>query len=194
MIVPSGGETYRVGPEDRDVRVSGRPVLLTAVEGPSAASLFEEHFASLCRTAFLILGNSYAAEEVVMETFARTLPRWHAVQGAEHPVGYLRRAVVNLSISRVRRRVLEHRAARSVGFADGGAWDADLDGRAREVIRAIGELPPRQRACIVLRYFDDLSEQDVANTLGCSVGTVKSQVAKAKARLAVLLAPLKEER
>jgi len=155
--------------------------------------LFRTHFASLSRTAFLMVGDAGVAEELVMEAFSRTLPRWSAVQDADQPVAYLRRAVVNLCASRVRRLAVERRARNRADGERAVRWDADLADDSRVVLDAVRHLPDRQRACVVLRYFEDLSEQSIADVLGCSVGTVKSQLAKARSRLADLLDPRHQE-
>lgn len=162
--------------------------------GDPVAELTPEHlfittFPSLCRTAALITGRPDLAEEVVMEAFSRAVQRWDRVAAAELPVAYVRRSVVNLSISRVRRMGAERRAHARVNASTTPAalWEDDcaLD---RQVVRtAVQGLPPRQRACVVLRYFDDLSEQDIAAAMGCRPGTVKSQLAKARAHLATAL-------
>ena len=157
----------------------------SGVRAVEPEALFAEQFASLCRTAYLVLGDAGLAEEMVMEAFARTLPRWRAVESAEQPVAYLRRAVVNLCVSRVRRLVVERRAPAG---AERVRWDTDIADEARTVLDAVRLLPARQRACIVLRYFDDLPELDIAAAMGCSVGTVKSQLSKARTRLGELLA------
>lgn len=155
--------------------------------------LFGVHFPSLCRTAYLVVGDPLLAEEMVMEAFARTLPRWAAVERADQPVAYLRRAVVNLCISRLRRLAVERRARDRSADGEPVRWDADLADDARVVLDAVRHLPARQRACVVLRYFDDLPEQEIATALGCSTGTVKSQLSKARSRLAELLDPHTQE-
>ena len=170
------------------------PTLASVETRPDAPEdLFRRHFSSLCRTAFLLTGDAGVAEELVMEAFARTLPRWSAVERAEQPAAYLRRAVVNLCASRVRRLGAERRARARSGTSGDARWDAELADTVRIVLDAVRRLPDRQRACVALRYFEDLPEQEVAVALGCSVGTVKSQLAKARVRLAELLDPRAQE-
>ena len=155
--------------------------------------LFEDHFASLCRTAYLVVGDTALAEELVMEVFASVLPRWTLVEQADHPLAYLRRSVVNLAVSRLRRLRLERRtAARRAAAPPATRTDASDDDAA--VLAALRQLPARQRACVVLRYFNDMTDPDIAAALGCTVGTVKSQLSKARARLAELLDVSDEER
>jgi RNA polymerase sigma-70 factor (sigma-E family) len=149
-------------------------------------SLFDRHYAALCRVAFVMLRDASAAEETVMDAFLRTFAGWRRVGSMDRPDLYLRRAVVNACNSRLRRTQVEARAAKqlprmdAVAFAEpalveDGVWDA------------VCSLPPRQRACIVLRYYEDRSEGDIATILDCSVGTVKSQLAKARQKLKAAL-------
>lgn len=168
-----------------------------AVEAVAAApsvaaapdAFFSAHFSSLCRTAYLVLGDAWLAEEIVMDAFARTMTRWSKVQDADAPLAYVRRTVVNLCISRLRRLGAERRAnARATSGCESPVrWDVERFDDSRAVFEAVRQLPERQRACVVLRYFDDLPEQQIAAALGCSVGTVKSQLSKARAKLAQLL-------
>ena len=121
------------------------------------------------------------------EAFAKVFPQWRRGQVYD-PSAYLRRAVVNEVTSRGRRRVLEDREVRrrsSRGRGDPGV-DELVAGRDL-VVRALRRLPVRQRAVVVLRYYDDLSEAEVADLLGLSVGTVKSHTARALERLRVEL-------
>ena len=162
------------------------------VAAPAAATpdvFFSDHFTSLCRTAYLVLGDAWLAEEIVMDAFARTMSRWSKVQDADAPLAYVRRTVVNLCISRLRRLGAERRAnARATSGRESPVrWDVERFDDSRAVFEAVRQLPERQRACVVLRYFDDLPEQQIAAALGCSVGTVKSQLSKARAKLAQLL-------
>ena len=100
---------------------------------------------------------------------------------------YLRTSVVNLCRSRLRRRTTEERGNR-VTWSDEqstGRPDAtDLSDEAAALVACVRQLPPRQRDAVVLRYYEDLSEAEIARILGCAVGTVKSQLAKARATLA----------
>lgn len=162
---------------------------VAAVAAATPDVFFSDHFASLCRTAYLVLGDAWLAEEIVMDAFARTMSRWSKVQDADAPLAYVRRTVVNLCISRLRRLGAERRAnARATSGTESPVrWDVERFDDSRAVFEAVRQLPERQRACVVLRYFDDLPEQQIAAALGCSVGTVKSQLSKARARLAQLL-------
>jgi RNA polymerase sigma-70 factor (sigma-E family) len=145
-------------------------------------ALFEEHYAGLCRLAYLIVGDAAQAEELVMDAFLRTFAGWRRIRDLDRADSYLRRAVVNLSRSTNRRRHTEERAVVTDQSTIAFSLEADLDD-ARIVWDAVRALPHRQRAAVVLRYYQDLPEVEIADALGCSVGTVKSQLFKARASL-----------
>lgn len=128
-----------------------------------------------------------------MDAFVAACSGRRRVTTVEHPEAYLRRMVVNMCCSRLRRRAAERRAhARLDPGADSvSPWDPAVEERDRAVLAAVAGLPPRQRACVVLHYFDDLRVADVASALGCSPGTVKSQLAKARATLGDALVPFR---
>ena len=156
----------------------------------AVAALFDAHYAGLCRLATLLLDDPGQAEEAVQEAFLRTFVGWRRLRHPEHAGAYLRAAVVNQCRSRGRRRVTEQRGNRTVwAGTEDGAGEADVEraGDVLVVLDAVRTLPARQREAVVLRYYADLSEADVAEALGCAVGTVKSQLSKARATLARLL-------
>ncbi|MGH3442868.1 MAG: SigE family RNA polymerase sigma factor [Nitriliruptorales bacterium] len=153
----------------------------------SFADVYSAHHRRAVRLAWLLTGDPHAAEDVVAEAFAKVWRQWE--RGRVRDVGpYLRRAVVNQVNSRGRRRALEIREGerragdeRGVRLHDEQAADHDA------VWQALQRLPDRQRAAIVLRYYEDLSEAQAAEMLGVSVGTVKSQVSRGLDRLRELL-------
>ncbi len=161
--------------------------------GPSrdeqVSALFDDHYEGLCRLASLLLGDRSAAEEAVQEAFVRTFAGWRRIRQPERAQWYRRRAVVNQCRSRQRRRVTEDRGNRLVHATDDGAAPADPASSVEVlmVLEAVRGLPPRQREAVVLRYYEDLPEAEIAAALGCSVGTVKSQLAKARATLGARL-------
>lgn len=140
---------------------------------------FERHYASLVKLCLALCGRQDVAEDLVQEAFVRTATRIDRLDADE--VGpYLRRAVVNLWKNRLRRLAVELRHA---PHGDGGPAGLEpLEDRDR-VWRAIRRLPPRQRACVVLRYYEDLTEREVGDLLGVSIGTVKSQTSRALDKL-----------
>jgi len=159
------------------------------------AALFDAHWATLCRVASLLLDDPSVAEEVVQEAFARTYAGWWRIRRPERASAYLRAAVVNECRSRGRRRATERRGNRTVWATDGGADDDrarhedQASAEVLTVLAAVRALPPRQREAVVLTYYQDLPEAEVAASLRCSVGTVKSQLSKARATLAASLGP-----
>jgi RNA polymerase sigma-70 factor (sigma-E family) len=137
------------------------------------------------REAYLLVGDVHLAQDLVQTTLARAYVSWRRIEESEYPDAYVRRILVNANTSRLRRRrvreiltdtTVETRAA----YADppSGADASRLD-----IIRALMALPQRQRTAVVLRYWADLPEAEVAEAMGCSVGTVRSQSAKALAKL-----------
>lgn len=135
----------------------------------------------LVRTAYLLTGDRGHAEDLVQAALEKTHRKWDRVSVMESPVAYVRRAMVNTATSWRRR----HRFSEVPLLAvDGPATDpySPVDQR-QQVAAALRRLPPRMRAVLVLRYFEDLAEADVALALGCSVGTVKSQASRGLERL-----------
>jgi RNA polymerase sigma factor (sigma-70 family) len=120
----------------------------------------------------------------------RLYASWRRLDELEHPPSYLRKIVLNLCRSRGRRASLQRRS-QPLLRQDEVARDPDVALRL-DVWSALEKLPHRQRACVVLRYLEDLSEADVAQLLECSIGTVKSQLHKARAKLQSTLAGMGE--
>jgi RNA polymerase sigma-70 factor (sigma-E family) len=150
-------------------------------------ALYQDHVVSLLRFAYLLCGHQQQAEDAVAETFAKVLPQWRRRRLAT-PGAYLRRTLVNEVASRGRRRVLEIREEqRRSGSGRGGADIGDHAADRDALLQAMRRLPVGQRAVLVLRYYEDQPESEVAATLGMSVGTVKSQTSRAIARLRQLM-------
>ena len=146
----------------------------------------------LLRTAYLVVGDRAEAEDLVQETLMRVAKRWPKVRAMEHPLAYARRILVNLAVDgadrRNRRRAELSLADAAANRPDPVATNGHLDNRA-VLIAALAQLPPRQRAVLVLRYFLDLPEAEAAAALGCSLGTVKSSASRGLARLEQALQP-----
>lgn len=172
----------------RPEAVSGAAAGLAAPEPLEFDAVFAQQHDRLLRIAGLLCGDRDEAEDVVAEVFARTYRQWK--KGRIDDVGaYLRRGVVNEVRSRwrkrsVRRRVDARRSRDDVLDAPGA--DTAVGEHERLQV-ALLELNERQRAAIVLRFYDDRTEADTAAVLGVPVGTVKSSVARGLARLADLL-------
>jgi RNA polymerase sigma-70 factor (sigma-E family) len=126
--------------------------------------------------AHLLTGDRWAAEDLAQESFTRLHPRFARL---DNPAAYLRVCVVNAAQSHHRRRGREQ--ARLQRVAPPGTADAvdAVDDEAHELLDAIDHLPYRQKAVVVLRYYEDLSEADIAAALGCRPGTVKSLASRA---------------
>ena len=151
---------------------------------------------ALLRTAYLVVWDPVEAEDLVQECLLAVARRWPRVRGMDHPHAYARRILINLALDgatrRTRRR--EELAANGSGAVDEFADESSARrlhavGVRAELVEALGTLPPRQRAVLVLRYFEDLSEAQVAELLGCSLGTVKSTTSRGLARLHAALSP-----
>ncbi|SHG01018.1 SigE family RNA polymerase sigma factor [Streptoalloteichus hindustanus] len=142
---------------------------------------------ALLRTAYLLCGGDrHAAEDMLQEVLERVFARWNRIRGDVEP--YVRAALANAAANRWRRRARRVREAPldlAPEPADRGPEDSVAD-RDR-VVTALAQLPPRMRAVLVLRFFDDLSEAQTAAALGCGLGTVKSQTSRGLARLRELL-------
>jgi RNA polymerase sigma-70 factor (sigma-E family) len=145
--------------------------------------VYRVHLEPLLRFAWLLCGDRHQAEDVVAEAFARVFPQWRRGKVGE-PCTYLRRAVINEVTSRGRRRVLEVREERRRSGSGRVAQHFDeLVAERDVVVQALRRLSLRQRAVLVLRFYDDLPEREVADILGLSVGTVKSHTARGLERL-----------
>ncbi|WP_370371571.1 RNA polymerase sigma factor [Catenulispora sp. GP43] len=157
--------------------------------GPSLADLYYAHRLSLVRLAILLVDDQASAEDVVQDSFTGLWRRYgDDLIGMENPLGYLRTAVVNNARSVLRRR----KTARGytpphVPDAASAESVALLSEEHREVLEAMQKLPPRQREVLVLRYWSDLSEADIADALGISRGTVKSTASRGLEALGKIL-------
>ena len=143
----------------------------------------------LLRTVSLIVWDPAVAEDVVQESLLQVARRWSRVRRMDRPAAYARRVATNLAIAAAERRATE-RAELAAGLVfepeDAAARLAlEQVARQRDLDAAIGRLAPRQRAVLVLRFFEDLTEAQTAQTLGCSIGTVKSTCSRALARLRI---------
>jgi RNA polymerase sigma-70 factor (sigma-E family) len=148
---------------------------------------FEEYVRArtvpLSRVAYLLAGDHHLAEDLVQQTFLKLAGRWRAVVSSGDPDAYARRILYHEHISRWRRRT---RRPVEVAALDAGPVAPDPgDAVAVTIVvrRALARLGARQRAVLVLRYFEDLSEAQTAAALGVRVGTVKSQAREGLARL-----------
>ncbi|MEP6796550.1 MAG: SigE family RNA polymerase sigma factor [Lapillicoccus sp.] len=145
--------------------------------------LYAAHWASLVRLAWLLVHDQGRAEEIVQDVFIASHPRMGQLREAGNALAYLRRAVVNGCRSTFRHQQVENRWLRSEAGAAEALGRRSVDSAETDVIRqseggtllaALSRLPERQREVLVLRYYSDLSEQQIAEALEISTGTVKS--------------------
>lgn len=145
-------------------------------------AFMEARYHSILRTARLLTGGGPQAEDLAQETLMRTYRAWHRIGRLEAAEAYARTTMVRLLVKGRRRKWhAEVPAEHLPEAAHPGHEDTSTTGVAvRKVLQA---LPPTQRAVLVLRYFHQLSEEEIAGVLGCSRGTVKSRAARALAAL-----------
>ncbi|MEN3307764.1 MAG: hypothetical protein V7603_3966 [Micromonosporaceae bacterium] len=136
------------------------------------------------RVARLLTGDHHRAEELLQDSLVELYVRWRRVSIRGDPHAYLRRMLINGNISWWRRRRREHLVAHT---PDGADPPTGTDHR-EQLRHALRQLPPRQRAVVVLRHYEDLTERETAALLDCSIGTVKSQNSLALGKLRELLA------
>lgn len=164
---------------------------MRAVE-PDFESWVEARSAALLRFAYLVLGERTRAEEAVQEALVAVWPRWRWVVGRGDPEAYVRRSIVNAGTSwwrRFRRRELL--VAEPVDVEETlDPADELADQDAAWALCA--SLPAKQRAAVVLRYYEGLSDTEIAAVLGCTAGTVRSQIHRALAALRMRLAVQEE--
>jgi RNA polymerase sigma-70 factor (ECF subfamily) len=163
---------------------------------PSSAELdlevlFRAHATPLLKLAVVLTGDRPLAEELVQEAFVR-LHRSRTVPTPGKELAYLRRTVINLSHGHHRRlRIVRSRPPEPPRVSAAAEVDAVRRDGQRRVVAAVRSLPPRQRDCIVLRFYADLSDTEIAETLGISAGSVKTHLHRARATLATSLEALR---
>jgi RNA polymerase sigma-70 factor (sigma-E family) len=150
--------------------------------GEDFAALFDASFETMKRLAFLLGADD--PENIAQESFARLHAKWHTLAGPDKALAYLRRTVINLSRSRLRHLGVVRRAPRE-RLGDAASAEAAVLERAehRALQGALATLSERQRRVIVLRYWLDLDQAEIAETLGVAVGTVKATTSQALAKL-----------
>jgi RNA polymerase sigma-70 factor (sigma-E family) len=167
----SAAERARAGPGDGDAAVT---------------ALYQAHAVGLIRLAVVMLGDRQAAEDVVQDAFCGLYRRWQYLDDSAKALGYVRSATLNGCRSALRARV---RSARrppppaAASESDSAETAALLGEEHREVLAALRRLPDRQREALVLKFYLDLSEPQIAASMGVSQGTVKSTTSRALAAL-----------
>jgi RNA polymerase sigma-70 factor (sigma-E family) len=150
--------------------------------------LYAAHYRRLVRLSVLLVRDVETAEEVVQDAFVAMHGRWRTLRDPDKGLAYLRQAVVNRSRSVLRHRGVQARYTPPVVRDQPGAdADAAASERRGQVLDALRELPTRQREVLVLRYYLDLSEAEIADALGISRGAVKSHASRGASALRHLL-------
>jgi RNA polymerase sigma-70 factor (sigma-E family) len=141
--------------------------------------LYARHVPGGIRLAYLLTGDRQQAEDLAHDAFVRCVGRFSHLRAHQAFHAYLRRAIVNLHMSGLRRLRLEREWLQGEGARRARATESFPDVSGREDLwRALSTLPARQRAALILRYYEDLTERDTAAAMGCSVAAVKSLVAR----------------
>jgi RNA polymerase sigma-70 factor (sigma-E family) len=165
----------------KDARVGTRPwddpgARARALDADEAVTLlFETHYGHLVRLAALLTRDPDRGEELVQDAFVDMHQRWSRLQEPAKAVAYLRTAVVNRARSDLRhRRVVLSNAPSAPDHAESAELGAVASVQQQELLRLLNALPDRQRSVLILRYYGELSEAEIASTLGISRGAVKS--------------------
>jgi len=172
---PAGEQAARPGVGSSD---------LTAAD--QVTMLYRLHGMDLVRIAAVMLGSRAAAEDAVQDAFCGLYRRWDQLADSQSALPYVRSAVMNRCRSELRRARLQRRGDQNLRPLNGESPEqaAILGEEHRDVVAALRRLPDRQRESLILRYFMDLSESEVAAAMGVSQGTVKSTTSRALAALA----------
>jgi RNA polymerase sigma-70 factor (sigma-E family) len=152
------------------------------------AELVTARSAALHRAAYLMVGDAALAEDLVQEALVKTYVAWPRLRDPANAEAYCRKAITTTAISWFRRKSWSHegpgRQAEELHVSGGTEpGHADSVAQSQWLWEGLQQLPPRQRAAIVLRYYEDLTEAQTAHAMGCAVGTVKSQVAAGLSKL-----------
>ncbi|WP_116951095.1 SigE family RNA polymerase sigma factor [Jiangella endophytica] len=164
---------------------------MSAIDEASYREFVSVRRRGLLRTAYLLTGDWHAAEDLVQDTLTKLYLSWRRVRRREDAPSYARRTMLNAYVDSTRRPWRREYAVAAVPDRIGGGDPADggdPDTRTR-LMTALAGVPPKQRAVLVLRFWEDLSVEQVAELLDCSTGNVKSQTARGLERLRAVLGP-----
>jgi RNA polymerase sigma-70 factor (sigma-E family) len=156
---------------------------VTAARDEEFSRYVTERSGALLRVAYLLTGNRADAEDLLQTALAKTYLSWNRIQDKGALDGYVRRVLVNTQTSWWRKRRVDEYATDQLpeqAWEDSGPAEFEL---RSTVWNALAQLPRRQRAVVVLRYYEDLSEAETAEVMGISIGTVKSTASRAMAKL-----------
>jgi RNA polymerase sigma-70 factor (sigma-E family) len=147
-------------------------------DGAGFAAFVRAHSGSLFKTAYLLTGSTDRAEELLQDTLARLYPRWDRVQAADAPVAYVRRCVANGFINSRRSRSAYDISLHDLPELPDAVNLADQIADRGLLWQLLGRLPDRQRAALVMRYFHDQPDAEIADAIGCRVATVRSLISR----------------
>ena len=160
----------------------------TATADEAVVELYRAHYAGLVRLSAMLVGDVGTAEEVVQDAFVAMHGSWSRLRDPEKALAYLRQAIVNRSRSALRHRAVVAKYPPAPPPDVPSAEHFAVAATERDqIMRAIHALPRRQRETLLLRYYSDLSEAQIADTLGISQGAVKSHASRGLAALRTLL-------
>ncbi|BBH66350.1 RNA polymerase sigma factor [Actinoplanes sp. OR16] len=143
---------------------------------------FDDHHADLSRLAYLVTGDSQAADDLAADAFVEVWRHWERVQAAQSPIAYARGIVTNLARQWIKRQSRERAGVLRLGLLRRDRVESDTPA-VLDVRQALQRLPQRRRECVILRYAFDVPEKEVAAILGISVGAVKSHTSRGAAQL-----------
>jgi RNA polymerase sigma-70 factor (sigma-E family) len=188
----TGGPSSRLWTVSIDLRRQARPEAGDAKTAVTA--LYQVHAVGLIRLAVVMLGDRAAAEDVVQEAFCALYRRWDHLVDTGKALTYVRSSILNGCRSELRRRIRSERRPVPDAAAEGAAGAAAsaevmalIGEEHREVLAALRRLPRRQREALVLKFYQDLPEPEIAASMGVTAGTVKSTTSRALGALARLL-------
>jgi len=151
------------------------------------SAFFHREFEPVVRTVYLVLHDQQSAEDVAQDAFGQLYVNWSRVSGYDQPRAWVRRVAIRMAVRLARREATRRTlAARQSPYAPPAGGDLDL-------AAALRTLPTQQRAAVALHYYEDRSAEEVGALLGCSASTVRTHLARARLRLAELLAEDAEE-
>jgi RNA polymerase sigma-70 factor (sigma-E family) len=177
---------------DATSEAAGREAPRTDPGGAGAAAavtgLYQSHAVGLIRLAVVMLGDRPAAEDVVQDAFAGLYRRWAKLADPGKALAYLRSSTMNGCRNELRRRIrARRRPAEQITDAASAEFAALVGEDHREVLAGLRRLPARQREALVLRYYADLSESEIARSMGISRGAVKSHTSRGMSALRTVL-------
>lgn len=157
---------------------------MNASDGEQFGEFMASRWPGLVRLGFGLTGDRWLAEDLAQTALAKAYAAWWRVRRADDPDAYVRRILINASNSRFRGNRVAERPCVPRDLPDPTVADPAAEIGERSVLQsALAELPPRQRAIVVLRYAEDMTDAQVGALLGCSAGTVRSQASRALAKL-----------